>query len=122
MDIDAKYDHYDFPYEAKEPQNGHAGHLDAGQIAQVHQLRMMLEAEGLTERLDTLTLVCIHVYDVLTTAIRNLGLTIPFSCASYAPASLMSPSPSRCKSFSVQLFRVTRILATCDRLLLTFQS
>ncbi|OAA54234.1 Sec14 cytosolic factor [Cordyceps fumosorosea ARSEF 2679] len=61
MDIDAKYDHYDFPYEAKEPQIGHAGHLDAAQIAQVHQLRMMLEAEGLTERLDTLTLFDVNL-------------------------------------------------------------
>lgn len=58
MDIDAKYDNYDFPYEAKEPQDGHAGHLKPDQIAQVHQLRMMLEAEGFTDRLDTLTLVC----------------------------------------------------------------
>lgn len=58
MDLDPKYDNYDFPYEAAEPQDGHAGHLTEGQIAQVHQLRMMLEAEGITERLDTLTLVC----------------------------------------------------------------
>ncbi|KAH8707460.1 hypothetical protein MY5147_005342 [Beauveria neobassiana] len=57
MDIDPKYDNYDFPYEAKEAQNGHAGHLNEAQIAQVHQLRMMLEAEGFTERLDTLTLL-----------------------------------------------------------------
>lgn len=71
MDIDAKYDHYDFPYEAKEKQDGHAGHLTEAQIAQVHQLRMMLEAEGLTDRLDTLTLVCIHIYDVWDTDRRN---------------------------------------------------
>lgn len=58
MDIDKKYDHYDFPTEAAEPQDGHAGHLTGMQIAQVHQLRMMLEAEGFTARLDTLTLVC----------------------------------------------------------------
>lgn len=58
MDLDPKYDNYDFPYEAAEAQDGHAGHLTEGQIAQVHQLRMMLEAEGITERLDTLTLVC----------------------------------------------------------------
>lgn len=58
MDIDPKYDHYDFPTECVEPLNGHAGHLTEEQIAQVHQLRMMLEAEGYKDRLDTLTLVC----------------------------------------------------------------
>ena len=58
MDLNEKYDHYDFPHTAAEPQDGHAGHLTDQQIAQVHQLRMMLEAEGYTERLDTLTLVC----------------------------------------------------------------
>lgn len=57
MDIDKKYDNYDFPVTAAEPQDGHAGHLTEQQIAQVHQLRMMLEAEGYTARLDTLTLV-----------------------------------------------------------------
>ncbi|KYK57200.1 Sec14 cytosolic factor [Drechmeria coniospora] len=57
MDLDKKYDDYDFPHTAAEPQNGHAGHLTEGQIAQVHQLRMMLEAEGFTDRLDTLTLL-----------------------------------------------------------------
>lgn len=57
MDLDKKYDNYDFPVEAAEPQDGHAGHLTEAQIAQVHQFRMMLEAEGITDRLDTLTLV-----------------------------------------------------------------
>lgn len=57
MDINPKYDHYDFPYEAAQPQDGHAGHLTELQIATVHQFRMLLEAEGYTDRLDTLTLV-----------------------------------------------------------------
>ncbi|PHH84367.1 hypothetical protein CDD83_2059 [Cordyceps sp. RAO-2017] len=57
MDVNAKYDNYDFPHTAAEPQTGHAGHLTEQQIAQVHQLRMMLESEGYTERLDTLTLL-----------------------------------------------------------------
>ena len=57
MDVNPKYDHYDFPYTTATPQNGHAGQLTDQQIAQVHQLRMMLEAEGFTDRLDTLTLV-----------------------------------------------------------------
>jgi len=57
MDLDPKYDDYDFPYTAAEKQDGHPGFLTELQIAQVHQLRMMLEAEGYTERLDTLTMV-----------------------------------------------------------------
>lgn len=57
MDVNSKYDDYDFPHTALEPQDGHAGNLKEQQIAQVHQLRMMLEADGFTERLDTLTLV-----------------------------------------------------------------
>jgi hypothetical protein len=57
MDLNEKYDDYDFPYEAATPKDGHAGHLTEQQIAQVHQLRMMLEAEGYTDRLDTLTLL-----------------------------------------------------------------
>ncbi|KZZ92417.1 Sec14 cytosolic factor [Moelleriella libera RCEF 2490] len=57
MDLDAKYDKYDFPTESAVPQDGHAGHLTPEKIAQVHQLRLMLEAEGYTDRLDTLTLL-----------------------------------------------------------------
>jgi hypothetical protein len=57
LELSEKYDHYDFPIEAPEPLEGHAGHLTPEQQAKVHQLRMLLEAEGLTERLDTLTLV-----------------------------------------------------------------
>lgn len=57
MDVNEKYDHYDFPSQAKNPQDGHPGHLTDLQIATLHQFRMMLEAEGYTERLDTLTLV-----------------------------------------------------------------
>ncbi|KAI9901288.1 hypothetical protein N3K66_003105 [Trichothecium roseum] len=57
MDINEKYDDYDFPYKAAEPQSGHAGHLTDEQIAQVHQLRTELETEGYSKRLDTLTLL-----------------------------------------------------------------
>ncbi|EGR48953.1 hypothetical protein MKX07_007053 [Trichoderma sp. CBMAI-0711] len=57
LELSEKYDHYDFPIEAPEPLEGHAGHLTPEQQAKVHQLRMLLEAEGLTERLDTLTLL-----------------------------------------------------------------
>lgn len=57
MDLNPKYDGYDFPFQSATPQDGHPGHLTGQQIAAVQQLRMLLEAEGYTERLDTLTLV-----------------------------------------------------------------
>lgn len=57
MDLNPKYDNYDFPIKGPEKQDGHAGYLTEDQIAKLHQLRMMLESEGCTERLDTLTLV-----------------------------------------------------------------
>ena len=57
MELDPKYDHYDYPYDAKIPADGHAGHLKPEQQAMVYQLRMLLEAEGCTKRLDTLTLL-----------------------------------------------------------------
>ena len=57
MELDAKYDNYDYPIIAPVPQNGHPGHLTSQQQAQVHQFRMMLEQKGYKKRLDTLTLV-----------------------------------------------------------------
>ncbi|KIW89404.1 uncharacterized protein Z519_10258 [Cladophialophora bantiana CBS 173.52] len=57
IDLDPKYDDYDFPTTAPENQSGHPGHTTKEQDAQVRQLRMMLEREGYTERLDTLTLL-----------------------------------------------------------------
>ncbi|OAP65424.1 hypothetical protein AYL99_01396 [Fonsecaea erecta] len=57
MELDPKYDDYDFPTTAPENQSGHPGHTTKEQDAQVHQLRAMLEREGYTERLDTLTLL-----------------------------------------------------------------
>ena len=57
IELDPKYDDYDFPVVAPVFQNGHPGHLTTAQQAQVHQLRLMLEAQGYTKRLDTLTLV-----------------------------------------------------------------
>ena len=53
----SKYDDYDFPTTAPEPQSGHPGHTTAEQDAKVEQLRGMLEQLGYTERLDTLTLL-----------------------------------------------------------------
>lgn len=57
MELDPKYDHYDYPTTAPVAQNGHPGFLTTEQQAAVHQIRLMLEAEGFTKRLDTLTLV-----------------------------------------------------------------
>ncbi|KAK6062508.1 Sec14 cytosolic factor [Seiridium cupressi] len=57
MQLDPKYDDYDFPTTAPEAQSGHPGHLSEQQQAQVSQLRLMLESEGYTQRLDTLTLL-----------------------------------------------------------------
>lgn len=60
MELDPKYDDYDFPTVSAVDLPGHPGHLTPEQQAQVHQLRLMLEAEGYTQRLDTLTLVSIY--------------------------------------------------------------
>lgn len=57
MTLDPKYDDYDFPVVAPDARSGHPGALSEEQIAQVHQFRLMLESEGYTKRLDTLTLV-----------------------------------------------------------------
>ncbi|AEO67993.1 27d20494-096a-41b7-aaae-efb0c9e920f8 [Thermothielavioides terrestris] len=57
LQLDSKYDDYDFPTSAPTPQNGHPGYLTPEQQAQVHQLRLLLEQEGFTKRLDTLTLL-----------------------------------------------------------------
>lgn len=57
MELDPKYDDYDFPTTAPESQSGHPGHTTKEQDAQVHQLRAMLEQEGYKDRLDTLTLL-----------------------------------------------------------------
>lgn len=61
--LEPKYDDYDFPVKAPVEQNGHPGYLTETQQAQVEQLRLMLEAEGYTKRLDTLTLVCFFATD-----------------------------------------------------------
>ena len=57
MDLDPKYDDYDYPTTAPETQSGHPGHTTKEQDAQVHQMRAMLEQAGCTERLDTLSLL-----------------------------------------------------------------
>lgn len=57
LQLDPKYDDYDFPTTAPVAQNGHPGHTTPEQDAQVFQLRSALEQEGHTKNLDTLTLV-----------------------------------------------------------------
>lgn len=57
LPTDSKYEDYDYPTTAPEPQAGHPGHTTPEQNAQVEQLRMQLEQMGYTERLDTLTLL-----------------------------------------------------------------
>lgn len=57
IQLDPKYDDYDFPTTSSTKQSGHPGHTTPEQDAQVFQLRTKLEQAGYTERLDTLTLV-----------------------------------------------------------------
>lgn len=57
MELDPKYDHYDFPTTAPTSQSGHPGHTTKEQDAAVHQLRMLLERDGYTKNLDTLSLL-----------------------------------------------------------------
>lgn len=55
--FDPKYDHYDFPTTTPDARPGHPGHTTEEQDAKVFQLRTMLEQEGYTDRLDTLSLL-----------------------------------------------------------------
>lgn len=57
LPLDPKYDDYDFPTTAPEPQSGHPGHTTPEQDAQVVLLRSTLEQLGYKDRLDTLTLL-----------------------------------------------------------------
>jgi hypothetical protein len=59
--LDPKYDDYDYPTVSENAHSGHPGHTTPEQDAQVHQLRMKLESLGYKERLDTLSLVCLHL-------------------------------------------------------------
>jgi hypothetical protein len=61
VELDPEYDHYDFPVDAPVPHSGHPGWTTPEQDAQVFQLRSMLEAEGYTDNLDTLTMVCLRL-------------------------------------------------------------
>lgn len=63
-ELDPKYDDFigQFPTVAPisdpaDEKKGYPGHVDEAQKAQLFQLRSMLEAEGYTQRLDTLTML-----------------------------------------------------------------
>ncbi|KAI1331588.1 CRAL-TRIO domain-containing protein [Xylariaceae sp. FL0255] len=57
MELDPKYDNFNFPITAVENRSGYSGHLNASQQAQISQLRMMLEAAGCKQHLDSLTML-----------------------------------------------------------------
>ncbi len=91
IQLDPKYDHYDFPTTSPINQSGHPGHTTPEQDAQVHQLRMTLEQAGYTERLDTLTLVRTQIPCYLL-----FRLTAVCSCDFYERASSMWHFQRRC--------------------------
>jgi hypothetical protein len=70
--LDPKYDHYTYPITNPMTGSGHPGHVNAEQDAKLFQLRSELEKEGYTERLDTLTLVCLSLF--LCGQIRGEGV------------------------------------------------
>ena len=57
MELDPKYDDYDYPTTSPTVQSGHPGHTTKEQDAQVYQLRVQLEQAGYKDRLDTLSMV-----------------------------------------------------------------
>ncbi|OQO08138.1 hypothetical protein B0A48_06932 [Cryoendolithus antarcticus] len=57
MELDPKYDNYDYPTTAPTPQTGHPGYTTKEQDAAVFQLRSMLEQAGYKDRLDTHTML-----------------------------------------------------------------
>ena len=95
LELDPKYDDYDFPTMAPVAQNGHPGFLTPIQQAQVYQLRQLLESEGFTKRLDTLTLVWETLCKIR--GLDGMAADTRGSCGSSAHASSMSSSPSKCE-------------------------
>jgi hypothetical protein len=87
--LDPTYDHYDYPTVSPNVQSGHPGHTSPEQDAQVFQLRMMLEAEGFKDRLDTLTMV--NSLGALCSAVCRLEANRARRCsfASSAPVNSM---------------------------------
>ena len=91
MELDPKYDHYDYPTTSPSKQNGHPGHTTPEENAKVHQLRTELERAGCKDRLDTLTMVLSYpsFYE------RRIRLT-PHSYGSYGHGNSTCRLPKRC--------------------------
>ena len=97
-DLDPKYDDFDFPIVAPVKVNGHPGHLTPEQNAAVKQLRESLEKQGYTDRLDSLTLVCVSSYTLSGGHGNEPRLILcPSSCGSCAHGSSTSLPPRRCE-------------------------
>lgn len=78
MELDPKYDHYDYPTTSPDVQSGHPGHTTKQQDAQVFQLRTQLEKAGYTERLDTLSMVCSARVQAKISTYLNTGVQLRF--------------------------------------------
>ena len=74
LQLDPKYDDYDFPITAPKPLAGHPGYTTPEQDAQVFQLRSKLEAAGFTDQLDTLTLV--RIFYPISRLAASLPMTV----------------------------------------------
>lgn len=91
LQLDPKYDDYDFPITAPKPLAGHPGYTTPEQDAQVFQLRSQLEAAGITDQLDTLTLVSYAPIPFPTQTLLTVA-----SYDSFAHASSMLLSQKQC--------------------------
>jgi hypothetical protein len=102
IQLDPKYDDYDFPIVSPVKINGHPGHLTPEQNAAVKQLRESLEKQGYTDRLDSLTLVCIYLIlsprgHLWRPSKADLVISSAFSSGSCAHGSSTSLPLRRCE-------------------------
>lgn len=97
IQLDPKYDDYDYPIVAPVAQDGHPGHLTPEQAEKVKQLRTSLEGKGYTTRLDTLTLVCLSLKRSPWGLMVHRLTHVSHSCGSCVPASSTSLPPRQCK-------------------------
>ena len=94
MELDPKYDHYDYPTTAPETQSGHPGHTTSAQNAQVFQLRTQLEQAGYKERLDTHTMVRdSQGWDLPSLTANSYGSCVPESSMLRTQRRCMSSHP-----------------------------
>lgn len=87
MQLDPKYDDYDFPTVSRTTLSGHPGHTTPEQDAQVFQLRTKLEQAGYTDRLDTLTLVRYNI------------ITLPAIYTKIESVAISASPEVRCRTF-----------------------